>query len=181
MSAYLAKIILVPGRRNTFPRRVRSRLIRARGNTLLTQLAHVPILFVSHVPKLNRVLRPEIFSAERVWMKKPIAHNQRPLWRLRPELMHHHIIGMQTQQHVRKDRVIKHSVFRFLSLFLFVCDSQGARVAAHGQATAFCDSHESTEKWTFAKIVLCGIVWRDFRKLRMNPGTVVTLRIIFKD
>src|SRR5437773_10273700 len=107
MSAHLANIILVPDRRNTFPRRVRSRLIRARGNTLLTQLAYVPILFVGHVPKLNRVLRPEIFSAERVWMKKPIAHNQRPLWRLRPELMHHHVLGMQAEQRSEERRVGK--------------------------------------------------------------------------
>src|SRR5206468_11912962 len=124
MSAYLAKIILVPGRRNTFPRRVRSRLIRARGNTLLTQLAHVPILFVSHVPKLNRVLRPEIFSAERVWMKKPIAHNQRPLWRVRPELMHHHVFGMQAEQHIREDRIIED-----LLQILDLADERGARVA----------------------------------------------------
>src|SRR5438093_10857556 len=176
MSAHLAKIILVPGRRNTFARRVRSRLICARRYPVLAQFTHVPVLPVDLVPKLDRVVRIEITPLERLRMKKPIAQYQRPLWRLRLELMHHHIIGMQTQQHVRKDRVIKHSVFHFLSLFLCVCDSQGARVAAHGQATAFCDSHESTEKWTFAKIVLCGIVWRDFRKLRMNPGTAVTLR-----
>src|SRR5947208_16644329 len=106
MSAHLANIILVPDRRNTFPRRVRSRLIRARGNTLLTQLAHVPILFVAHVPKLNRVLRPEIFSAERVWMKKPIADNKRTLWRLRPELMHHYIFVMQAEPHVREEQII---------------------------------------------------------------------------
>src|ERR1700736_2594550 len=70
-----AKIIFVPRRRNFLPRRIRPRLIRARRDPLLTQLAHVPILFVRHVPEFNRVLRFEILSGERVRMKKPVAHD----------------------------------------------------------------------------------------------------------
>src|SRR5437773_9077601 len=153
MSAHLAKIIFVPDRRNTLPRRVRSRLIRARGNTLLTQLAHVPILFVGHVPKLNRVLRPEIFSTERVWMKKPIAHNQRSLWRLRPELMHHHVFGMQAEQHVREDRIIKN-----LLKILELADERSARVSAHAHALPRVDLHESAEERPFPQLVLRRIV-----------------------
>src|SRR5256885_13544278 len=54
--AHHAQIVVVPRRRNTFARRVRSRLVCARGNTLLAQLAHMPILFVCHVPELNGVV-----------------------------------------------------------------------------------------------------------------------------
>src|SRR5437764_215064 len=70
----------------------------------------MPILFVGHVPEFDRVVRFEIFSTERVRMKKPVAHDQRPLRRPRPELMHHHVFRMQTEQHIWEDRIIKNNL-----------------------------------------------------------------------
>src|SRR4029078_5461821 len=60
----VAQILTVPRGGNALPWRVRARLVRARGNALLAQLAHVPVLLVRHVPELNRVLGFEIFSLE---------------------------------------------------------------------------------------------------------------------
>src|SRR5438094_946075 len=90
-SAHHAQIVFVPCRRNTFARRVRPRFIRARRDSLLAKLAYVPILFVRHVPKFDRVLWLEISSVDRVRMKEPVADDQCSPRRLRPELMHHHV------------------------------------------------------------------------------------------
>src|SRR5438128_1802174 len=111
---------------------------------------------------------------------------------------------MQTQQHVRKDRVVKHSILS-ISLMLVIiivlgflrrvsitsrstimsttgiCDSQSARVPAHGEAPAFGDPHESTQERTFRQVVLRGVIRGDFRKLRMHARAVIALRVIFKD
>ena len=64
-----AKIIPVPRRRNTFARTIRPRLIHTRRDSLLAQLADVPILCVRHVPEFDRVIGFEIGSIERVRMK----------------------------------------------------------------------------------------------------------------
>src|SRR6266496_4422475 len=81
-SAHLPQVVIIPCRRNTFPRRVRTRLIRARGNTLLAQFAHMPVLPVYHVPKLNGIIRIKIAALERLRMEKPIAKKQCPFRRL---------------------------------------------------------------------------------------------------
>src|SRR5205823_13294426 len=68
-----------------------SRRVCARRNSLLTQFANVPVLFVRHVPEFDRVLRFEIVLLEGVRMKKPIADNPCSLWRLRPEIGRAHV------------------------------------------------------------------------------------------
>src|SRR5438105_6770137 len=88
-SAHHAQIVLIPSCGYRLPRRIRPRLIRARGDSLLAQLADVPVLFVGHIPKLDRVLGIEVFSLERIRMKKPVANDQRSLGRSEPELMQH--------------------------------------------------------------------------------------------
>src|SRR4051794_15563545 len=141
----------------------------------------MPVLSVGYIPELNRVLWVEIFSAECVRMKKPVAHDQCSVGRLRPELMHHHVFGMQTEQHVRKNRIIKHSMLSIVLMLVIVivldwlrrvsimsrstitsttgmCDPQRAGVAAHGQTLARIDLHESAEERTFSQIVLRRIV-----------------------
>src|SRR5262249_55489154 len=107
---HLPQVMFVPCSRDRFARRIRSRHIRARRDSLLTQLAHVPVLFVGQVPELDRVRWFEMFSAERVWMKKPIAHDQRFVRRLGPKLVHHHVFGMQAEKHVREDRIIEYAL-----------------------------------------------------------------------
>ena len=53
----------------------------------------MPVLFVSHIPELDRVVRVEAGREPgRFRMEEPIAMDQRLLRRLRPELMHHHIV-----------------------------------------------------------------------------------------
>src|SRR5688572_3084165 len=51
-----AQILAVPGRRNAFARRIRTGLIGARSNPLLAELADMPVLFIGHVPKVDRVV-----------------------------------------------------------------------------------------------------------------------------
>src|SRR5690242_13445537 len=113
--------------------------------------------------------------------------------------MNHHILGVQTQQHVRKNRIIEDSFFSLLLMLLLVlafppsvtsrsmimstkgiCDSQSAGISAHGQTLAAIDLHEAAEKRTFAQIVLGRIVGRNFLELGMNTRAVVTLRIVFE-
>ena len=61
----------------------------------ICQAHGVRVLVLEHqFQRSDRVLRLEIFSFERVAVKKPIAHNQRPFRRLRPELMHHYVFRM---------------------------------------------------------------------------------------
>ena len=75
-STQVSQIFPVPGCGDTFPRRIRPRLIRAGCDALLAEFADVPILFVSHVPEFDRVLGAEIGLRESIWMKKPIAADQ---------------------------------------------------------------------------------------------------------
>src|SRR5262249_497372 len=121
-----------------------SRCVRARHDSLLAQFANVPVLFVRHVPKLDRVLRIKILSLERVGMKQPVADDQRPFRRLWPELMNHDVFGMQAQQHVRENQK-KKNLFETLNL----ASEPRAGVSTHGQAFAGVDSHETAEKGAF--------------------------------
>src|SRR6266496_5078185 len=74
------QVLPVPCRGDALTRRVRPRHIRARGNALLAQFAHVPVLLVYHVPEFDCVVRFEILALKRLWMKKPITEDQCPLW-----------------------------------------------------------------------------------------------------
>jgi hypothetical protein len=56
LSSQVPQVLAIPRRRDALARRVRPGFIRARGDASLAQLAHVPILFVNHVPKLNRIV-----------------------------------------------------------------------------------------------------------------------------
>src|SRR5947208_10202156 len=50
--------------RDAFARGVRSRFICAGSNALLAQLAHVPVLFIDHVPELNGIFWIKIAALE---------------------------------------------------------------------------------------------------------------------
>src|SRR4029453_122484 len=78
MLAHLLQIITVPCRRDALARRVRPRFIRARGDALLAQLAHAPVLFVDRVPKLNRIVRFKIAPFECFRIEQPITEDQCP-------------------------------------------------------------------------------------------------------
>src|SRR5205085_10789183 len=109
-SSHDAQIIPVPGCRNTFSRGEGPRLICARGDSLLTQLADVPILSIRRVPEFDCIVRIELLAPGSIRMKKPVAHNERPLRRLWPKLMYHDVFRVQAQQHVRKNRVIQYAL-----------------------------------------------------------------------
>src|SRR5262249_21735915 len=78
-SVYEAKIIAVPRCRDTLARRVRPGFIRAGGDALLAQLAHVPVLSVDRVPKLNRIIGFKIAAFERFRIEQPITEDHRLL------------------------------------------------------------------------------------------------------
>ena len=93
----------------------------------------------------------KIGFAERVGMKEPITQDDYAVRRLWPDLMHHHVIGMHAEQHVRENGVIEDPMM----IFTFdVADRLRASIAAHGQTMALCDGHEAAEEWAFAEIVL---------------------------
>src|SRR5205085_3954387 len=117
----------VPRYGNRLPGAVWPRLIRARGDSLLTELAHVPILLVGHVPERDRVLRFEIVAGKGVRMEKPITHDQCSFGRLRPKLMHHHIFRMHRQEHVREDRIIKNALRAFFIFLVLACRAVAER------------------------------------------------------
>src|SRR6267154_4797037 len=83
LSPQLTQIFPIPRCWNTLASRVRPRLIRARGNALLTQLAHVPVLLVNQVPELNGIFRIKIPALECFRIKEPIAEDQCSFRRLR--------------------------------------------------------------------------------------------------
>src|SRR6266487_6105356 len=111
----------------------------------------MPVLPVGHVPKFDRVVRMKIDAIERFRMEEPITKDERPLRRLRPELMHHDIIRVHAQEHVRKNGIIENPI---MTLALDVAYRQRTAVAGHRQTIAFCDPHKSTEKGSFTQIVL---------------------------
>src|SRR6185369_7662586 len=78
-----AQIFAIPRGHNTLARRIRTRSICARGNALLAQLAHVPILAIGHVPKFDGVVRVKVGAAESMGMKEPIAKDNHTFRRLR--------------------------------------------------------------------------------------------------
>ena len=71
------------------------------------------------------------------------------------ELMNHHVIRMQAQQHVWKNRVVKNEAEIFVTE---IADRQRAGIAAHRQAFVARDPHEPTQERSFGQIILCGIV-----------------------
>src|SRR6266700_6013706 len=142
MLAHLSQIFPIPCRRDTFPRRIGSRLIRARRDALLAQLAHVPVLFVRHVPEFDRVVWMKIGTLESLRMEKPITKDARPFRRLRPELMHHDIIWMHAEQHVWENGIIENPVEL---LGAHVAHGQRAGITAHSETVAFRNPHKSAE------------------------------------
>src|SRR5438552_8406687 len=145
-SADVAQILPIPRRRDAFPGRVGAGLIGARRNALLTQLAHVPVLPIYHVPEFDRVLRPEVLPLKSLGVEKPIAQDQRPRWRLWLQLMYHHVVRMQTQQHVWKNGIIKNEAEIFVAE---ISHRQRACAAAHRQALVARDPHQAAKERSF--------------------------------
>ena len=85
-------------------------------------------------------------------MEEPGAEDPAPVGALRPDGVEHDVVGVQAQQHVGKNRVIKYPL-----QVLDFSDECSARISAHGEALPGIDLHKSSEKWTVAQIVL-GIV-----------------------
>src|SRR5436309_3425460 len=96
LSPQVTQILPIPRCRDTLASRVRPGLIRTRGNALLAQLAHMPVLLVDHIPEPNGVIRIKIAALERLRIKEPVAEDQCSLRRLRFKSVHHHVIRMQT-------------------------------------------------------------------------------------
>ena len=69
-------------------------------------LADVPVLAVRHVPELDRIARDR--SPARRACRDGRATRRRSASgpAQRPERVHHHVVGVEAQQHVREDRVI---------------------------------------------------------------------------
>src|ERR1043166_626853 len=134
-----SQIFPIPCRGDALARRVGAGLVGARTNTQLAQFAHVPVLSIGHVPKLDRIFGIKIGTAESLRMKEPITEDRNFLWRLRPDLVHHHVIRMHAQKHVRKNRIIKHSAMVFA---LNIAYRQSARVATNRETVALGDRHE---------------------------------------
>src|SRR5689334_8384315 len=74
-SMYEGKIVTIPRCRDGLARRIGARFISARRNALLTQLAHMPILLIYHVPKDDGIIRIKITSVERLGMEEPITQD----------------------------------------------------------------------------------------------------------
>src|SRR5437667_5807450 len=111
----------------------------------------MPVLTVGHVPKFDRVVRMKIGAIERFRMEEPITKDERPLRRFRPELMHHDIIRVHAQQHVRENGIIEYPI---TTLALDVAYRQCAAVAGHRQTVTFYDPHKSAKERSFAQVVL---------------------------
>src|SRR6266853_517749 len=102
LQAEHAQVFAIPGSWNGFARSVRAGLIRARGDSLLAQFADMPILFVGHVPEFDGIVGMEVGPPKGLGMKEPVAIDEGAAGRLRPDLMHHDIIRVHAQKHVRK-------------------------------------------------------------------------------
>src|SRR5438045_9770817 len=96
------QVLPIPSRRNTLARTIWAGLVSTRRDSLLAQLANVPVLLVGYVPEFDRIVGIKFgLSAsdlERIRMKQPVANDQSALRRLRPELVHHDVFRMQTEQ-----------------------------------------------------------------------------------
>src|SRR5262249_828670 len=110
----------------------------------------MPVLSVHHVPELDGVIWVKITVRERFRVEKPIAQDQCTIGRLRPKLMHHGVIWMQTQQHVWVNRVIENDAEILVAkMFHRRC----ASVSTHGQTFTFGDAHETAEERSFSQII----------------------------
>ncbi len=78
----------------------------ARRDARLRQLADVPVLPVRHVPELHGVVGAELRTRQLGGVEVPLADVDRPVRRLRPERVHHHVVGVQAEEHVGEDRVV---------------------------------------------------------------------------
>src|SRR5207244_9786498 len=107
----------------------------------------MPILAISDIPKFDGIVRLEVRPIEGLGMKKPITKDKHAFGRLRPELMHHHIIRMHAQKHIWENGIVKYAA---MIIGFDVADRQCASVAAHGQTAALGDGHKPAEEGTFA-------------------------------
>jgi hypothetical protein len=73
----------------------------------------MPILPVGHIPELNRIAGIETWLGHGRRVEVPLTHDTCAAGALRPERMRHHIVGVQAEQHVRKDRVVIDAVQLF--------------------------------------------------------------------
>ena len=74
---------------------------------MLTEFAHVPILAVSHVPKLHGIVGMKVRPVKGLRMEEPITQDEYTFWRLGPDLMHHDIVRMQAEEHVWENGIIE--------------------------------------------------------------------------
>src|ERR1700758_2869522 len=97
-------------------------LIGARADSGLRELADGPVLTIGNVPEFNRILGLEVRLGDFGRMEMPFAGNIRTIHGTRPERVGHHVIRMQAQQQIRKDRIV-------INFAAFVCVKSGKVVA----------------------------------------------------
>jgi hypothetical protein len=88
-------------------------------------------------------------------MKKPIAKYQSPLRRQRTKLVQHRVVRVEAEQHVGKNGIIKNAME-----IPEIANWQRTRFAAHGQAVALGNPHESPQERSSGQIVLRRVVRR---------------------
>ena len=86
----------------------------------------MPILAIGHIPKGDRVVGMKVGPIKGLRMKEPIANDGDAFRRLRPDLMHQHVIGVHAQEHVWENGVIEDAV---MILAFEVADGQCAGLA----------------------------------------------------
>src|SRR2546423_6050007 len=110
----------------------------------------MPVLLICHIPELNGVIGIKVGLLGCLRTKKPIAKYERPIRTLWPELVHHDVVGMHTEKHVRENRIVKDPMMIFRRDVTY---RKGASVPAQCETVTLGDRHESTKKRTFAQIV----------------------------
>ena len=65
--------------------------------------------------------------------------------------MHHDVIRMQAEQHVRQNGIVENAG---MILSLDVAYGQRTGITAHAKTSAFRDSHEPAKERPFAEIIL---------------------------
>src|SRR3972149_8700384 len=111
----------------------------------------MPILAIGDIPEPNAVFGMKVCAAKTIRMKQPLTMDNALRWRLRPDRMEHHVIRMQTEQHIRRKGIVIHTLMIFLRK---LSDRGRADVPAQGEAACAFDGHKATDKGACDQVIL---------------------------
>src|SRR5581483_11690286 len=162
-----------------FPRRVRTRCVRARADPQLGQFRNVPVLAVRVIPEFDCILGHEVRLSHLARIEVKLADDLGTVHRLWPKRVRHHEVRMQAEQEIGINRVVAHHR-TLLRVEARQIVAPANAVESHGFSARF-KSHTPTDVVGSRHLVVRPQIVRQTVEPKMHQRAMQTLVVIGND